>query len=149
MTIAITAWAALVLLFGTVALFAVWSRLPTASRALAATAYVVAAVVALPAVLLPLGNCSPFMPGKGDYQVLGGRIDEPDAIHVMLANGPDAPRCYSLPYTKVRAEALQGAMNEGGKVEAHADSDGGVQFEGEPPVTADADKRQEVPLYGG
>jgi hypothetical protein len=139
----------LALLFGTIALFAVWARTGSKYRGAALAVYVLAAAATLPAVLMPLGYCSPFVPAKGDYQVLGGRIDKPVAIYVMLADGPDAPSCYVLPYSDMEAEAMQKAINEGGNVSARVNAEGGVQYEGEPPVTEDANKRPDVPLYGG
>lgn len=147
MTAALTSWLALTLAFGTVALFAVWSRKPTGYRAASVAAFILAAAVSLPATLLPLGGCAPWKPANGDYTVYGGRIDVDVAIYVLLAQGREAPRCYTLPYSTGEANDLQDAQDaEGGPMTLRIGDNGG-QFDRTPPVTDSEEKRVETPEF--
>lgn len=142
----LTAWLLLILLFGAVTLFAVWSRKPTGYRAASVCAFILAAALSLPVALVPLGHCAPWSPAKGDYTVNGARIDVDVAIYVLLsADGP--PRCYRLPYTTGKANELQEALDGEGRIGARINDEGGAAFEGEAPVTDDENKRAETPMY--
>jgi hypothetical protein len=144
MILAASTWAAYVILFAALALLS--------HRAIAAAVFALAVFASLPAAVLPLGNCAPWLPAAGSYTVLGARIDVPDAysagaIYAMLDDGNGEPQCYRLPYSTSQANALQGAMDGEGGVGAKVDGEGGVAYEGEPPVTADSAKQADRPQF--
>jgi hypothetical protein len=108
------------------------------------------AVAAIAAALLyaPLGQPKFTAPPPGQYTVLGARIDVNEAIYVLLDNGNGAPVYYVLPYTNSKAGELQEAMDAaagGGEVTAEVGTEGGVAYNGEPPVTDTEQKRAERP----
>jgi hypothetical protein len=85
-------------------------------------------------------------PPKGDYAVLGARIDVDEAIYVLLDDGKDEPRYYRLPYSQAAANQLQAALDgaadgEGG-VSMTMDGDGSPGFAEETPPP-DPEKRAE------
>lgn len=145
----LTAWLFLVLAFGTVALFAVWSRKPTGYRAASVVAFILAAALSLPVALAPLGAPRFLAPPPGEYRVLGARIDPDVAIYVLLQPAEGLPVYYVLPYSAASANDLQNAIDgkgEGGGVRGTF-SEGAVNFDVEPPVTADEEKVAEQPMY--
>lgn len=140
-------------LFLTLALCAfAWLAVPTAAsrhRAATVAALPVVALVAWVSLLQPLGKPA-APPSAGKYTVLGARIDVPTqnsagAIYVLLDGAPK-PTYYAMPYTKAAAEQLQGAMDGEGDVSAVIGPEGGVSFNGQPPVTDDENKTVEMPL---
>lgn len=147
MTTIATAWLALSLTLAAMAWLAIWSRRATVGRTLSVAMLPAFAVVAALALYTPLGRPIPLAPPAGEYTVLGARIDVDVAIYALLDDGKGEPVYYRLPYSEAQAKALQEAMNGEGGASAKIDGDGGASFEGEPPVTEDANKRAETPMY--
>jgi hypothetical protein len=87
-------------------------------------------------------------PPAGHYTVLGARIDVDVAIYALLDDGKGEPRYFKLPYSTSQANALQQAMDgspDGQGVQAIVGQDGGVQYDGPPPVTGLPPKQAEQP----
>lgn len=106
-----------------------------------------ACVVAVAMVALSLGRPLPMTPPPGDYTVVGARIDVDVAIYVLLDNGKGEPAYYRLPYSTQQANELQAAKDGGGGISAKVDGEGGVSYDGEPPVTGNEAKVPEAPAY--
>lgn len=107
------------------------------------------AVITVSASLVIISGTPRFTtPPTGKYTVLGARIDVDVAIYALLDDGKGEPRFYKLPYSQSSANQLQGALDgsqDGQGVTANVDGDGGVQYDGEPPVTGDPPKAPETP----
>jgi len=105
------------------------------------------AVLAALAVYIPTGQPRFTAPPAGHYAVLGADIEVGVAIRVLLKG--DGPAVYyTMPYTESDANGLQGALDigaQGGAVSAVVGEEGGVAYDGEPPVSGDGDKRAERP----
>lgn len=155
MILPVTTWLVYTIILSVSALFVIWSRQATASkRWIAVLACIASAIVSLPAALMPMSMCAPWRPASGEYGVLGFKIDQPNAIYVLLDNGATVPRCFTLPYSTAKANGLQDAAEAGGgkgiKVKVHgaADSEEGETYEGPPPVMGmDPDKMGETPAF--
>lgn len=109
-------------------------------------------VLAALAMYVPLGQPQFTAPPPGNYTVVGAKIVVPSAtdsgaIYVLLDSGTGEPIYYVLPYSAARAGELQGALDGEGGVVATVGEDGGVRYDGEPPVTGDAPKQAEQPAY--
>lgn len=120
-----------------------------AGRRISAILLPFAVTVAAFAVYLPTGTPRFTKPPSGKYTVLGARIDVDIAIYALLDDGKGEPRFYKLPYSQSSANQLQGALDgsqDGQGVTANVDGDGGVQYDGEPPVTGEAPKAPETPV---
>lgn len=143
MTVAIaTTWLALALFLS---LFA-WM----ASRRLAAILLPMAAILAAGALYVPLGCPIPLRPAPAHYRVIGADIQVDVAIYaLLLKDGDTEARYYKLPYSAEQAgnlqTALDGAQNGGPGVIANVGEDGGVAYQGDPPVQGDAPKQVEKP----
>ncbi|MBZ9888146.1 hypothetical protein LB559_09360 [Mesorhizobium sp. BR1-1-3] len=105
-----------------------------------------ASMAAVAVVVLSLGRPLPMVPPPGDYQVLGADIQVDRYIDVLLKGDGDAT-LYRLPYTNGQASALQEAMDGEGGASASVGEDGGVAYDGEPPVQGEEAKTPEVPAY--
>lgn len=114
-----------------------------ARRWVALTLPVAVASAAL-AVWLPTGSprFTPIPPG--DYSVVGADIVPNVAIWVLLKDGSNPPVFYRLPYSNSQADKLQQAKDEGG-ARAIVGQEGGVTFDGPPPVTGSEAKTPETP----
>ncbi len=161
MTLPVTTWLIYTLLLSLLALYAIWSR-KNIKRWIPVAIFLLAAGIALPTALLPMGTCAPWRPEPGEYNVLGFKIIENEAIYVFL-DIDVVPVCYTLPYSTGKANQLQDAAEAGGgkgvkvKVKGSgkgqkADGSGGTPdgeiYEGPPPVSgADPDKQEEAPMF--
>ncbi|MBZ9984906.1 hypothetical protein LB521_27620 [Mesorhizobium sp. BR-1-1-8] len=105
-----------------------------------------ASMAAVAVVVLSLGRPLPMTPPPGDYQVLGAKIVVDVAIYALLDDGTTATY-YVLPYSTSAANDLQAAQDGEGGASASVGEDGGVAYDGEPPVQGDAAKEPEAPAY--
>ncbi len=109
-----------------------------------------AVAIAALAVYLPTGSPRFTSPPKGHYTVIGADIQVDVAIYALLKpdNGPAV--FYKLPYSASDANALQealdGAQNGGPGVGADVGEDGGVAYDGPPPVQGGPPKTAEQPI---
>ncbi len=117
-----------------------------ALRRWATVALLPASMAAVMAVGLSLGRPLPMTPPPGDYAVLGADIQVDRYIDVLLKGEGDAT-LYRLPYSTNQANALQEAMDGEGGAKAKVDGEGGVAYDGEPPVTGSEQKQQERPAF--
>ncbi len=118
-----------------------------ARRWIALTLPVAVALAAL-AIYVPTGSPRFTTPPKGDYQVVGADIQVDIAIYVLLKLGDAPPVFYKLPYSAMQANSLQQAMDgaeNGSGVKATVDGEGGVAYDGDPPVTGEPPKAPEQP----
>lgn len=106
-----------------------------------------ASMAAVMAVSLSLGRPLPMIPPPGDYAVLGADIQVDRYIDALLKDGNGEAVLYRLPYSTGQANALQQAMDGEGGASAKVDGEGGVAYDGEPPVTGEEDKAPEEPAY--
>lgn len=104
-------------------------------------------VVAVAIVALSLGRPLPMTPPPGDYTVVGADIQVDRYIDALLKSGDGEAVLYRLPYSTSQANALQAAKDGGGGVRAKVDGEGGVAYDGDPPVSGDSEKHQEAPAY--
>ncbi|WP_301004201.1 hypothetical protein [Mesorhizobium sp.] len=119
-----------------------------AGKRLAALLLPLSAVIAAAALWVPTGSPRFTRPPAGEYTVLGARIDVDVAIYALLDDGKGEPRFYKLPYSNSAANQLQSALDgsqDGQGVQAIVGQDGGVQYDGEPPVTGEQPKVPERP----
>ncbi len=97
---------------------------------------------------IPTGSPRYTTPPAGKYTVLGFRIDVDVAIWALLDDGKGVPTYYRLPYSASQANSLQqahdGAENGSG-VQATVNGEGGVAYDGDPPVTGEPPKVPETP----
>jgi hypothetical protein len=105
-----------------------------------------ASMAAVLVVALSLGRPLPMTPPSGEYQVLGADIVVDVAIYALLKKDGLATY-YRLPYSTSQANALQEAMDGEGGASASVGEDGGVSYDGEAPVSGDAEKVPEVPAF--
>jgi hypothetical protein len=107
----------------------------------------VLAVVTALAIWVPTGTPRFTSPPPGKYTIIGVDIQVDVAIYALIkADG--VPIYYRLPYTTSQANALQQAMDgspDGQGVQAIVGQDGGVQYDGPPPVTGLPPKQAEQP----
>lgn len=139
MTLPASDWLALALLL------CLYAWLP---RRLVAFTLPLAVVLAALAVYIPTGTPRFTAPPAGRYTVLGADIQVDVAIFALLKpeNGP--AMFFRLPYSTKAANDLQGAKDEageGGGVSATIGEDGGVKYDGPPPVQGDPPKQPEAP----
>jgi hypothetical protein len=122
MTIAST-WLALCLALAAYAWFAYRTPyvLPAVALATAAALYV------------PTGTPRLTTPPPGNYQVLGADIVVDQYIDALLKPEGQPAMLYRLPYSTAQANALQAAM------------EGGVAYDGDPPVSDSEHKQAEQP----
>lgn len=106
-----------------------------------------ASLAAVAMVALSLGRPLPMMPPPGHYTVVGSDIQVDRFIDALLKDGDGDAVLYRLPYSTQQANALQAAKDGGGGVSAAVGEDGGVAYDGEPPVTGDSEKHVEQPAY--
>lgn len=119
-----------------------------ANRRLVALSLPFAAMIAAGAIWIATGSPRFTSPPAGKYTVLGARIDVDVAIYALLDDGKGEPRFYKLPYSNSAANSLQSALDgaqDGQGVHAIVGQDGGVQYDGEPPVTGEQPKVPERP----
>jgi hypothetical protein len=122
-----------------------------AGRRLAALSLPLAVTLAALAIYVPLGMPIPHSPKPGKYTVLGADIQVDVAIFVLLKSGDMQPTYYKMPYSATAANQLQAAKDaaeaEGGQgsVQAIVGQDGGVLYDGPPPVTGEPPKAPEQP----
>jgi hypothetical protein len=107
------------------------------------------AVITVSAGLVTVSGTPRFIsPPTGHYTVLGARIDVDVAIYALLDDGKGEPRYFKLPYTASQANALQAALDgaqDGQGVQAIVGPDGGVSYDGPPPVQGLPPKQAEQP----
>lgn len=84
-------------------------------------------------------------PPPGHYQVLGADIVPDQYIDALLKPEGGEAMTYRLPYSTSQANALQAAMDGGNGVRAEVGTEGGVAYDGEPPVHGDENKQAEQP----
>jgi len=122
-----------------------------AGRRLAALSLPLAVALAAFAIYVPLGMPIPHAPKPGKYTVLGADIQVDVAIFVLLKSGDMQPTYYKMPYSATAANQLQAAKDaaegEGGQgnIQAIVGQDGGVQYDGPPPVQGLLPKQAEQP----
>jgi hypothetical protein len=119
-----------------------------AGRRLAALSLPLAVALVAVAIYVPLGMPTPHSPKPGKYTVVGAKIIVDVAIYALLDNGTDEPTYYRLPYTNSQANSLQSALDgaqDGQGVQAVVGQDGGVQYDGPPPVQGLPPKQAEQP----
>lgn len=108
-----------------------------------------AVALAALAVYLPTGSPRFTKPPPAEYTVVGADIQVNIAIYVLLKSGDAPPTYYKFPYTTAAANQLQqamdGAQGGSGGIKAKVDGEGGVAYDGEPPVQGNAPKTPEVP----
>jgi hypothetical protein len=109
-------------------------------------------VLAALAMYVPLGQPQFTAPPPGNYTVVGAKIVVPTAtdsgaIYVLLDSGSGEPIYYVLPYSPARAGDLQGALDGEGEAFATVGENGGVRYDGEPPVSGDAPKEPDQPAF--
>jgi hypothetical protein len=111
------------------------------------TPYVLPAVALATAAALwvPTGTPRLTVPPAGHYQVLGADIVVDVAIYALLKPEGGEAVYYRLPYSTAQANALQAAMDGGNGVKADVGTEGGVAYDGDPPVHGDEDKHAEQP----
>lgn len=103
------------------------------------------AVVTAFAIWVPTGTPRLTVPPPGHYQVLGADIVVDKYIDALLKpEGGDA-MTYRLPYSTAQANALQAALDGGNGVRAEVGTEGGVAYDGEPPVSDSEHKQAEQP----
>lgn len=105
----------------------------------------IAVTLAALAVYIPTGSARFTKPPPGDYSVVGDDIVPNVAIWVLLKEGSNPPVYFRLPYSNYQADKLQQAMDGEGGVKATVGDEGGVSFDGPPPVTGAEPKTPEVP----
>lgn len=119
-----------------------------AKKRLAAISLPFAALIAAGALFVPLGRPIPLMPPAGDYTVVGADIQVDVAIYALLKPAGGQPVFYRLPYSNEQASQLQGAKDasqDGTGIHAVIGEDGGVKYDGSPPVTGEQPKQAEAP----
>ncbi|MBZ9659751.1 hypothetical protein LB523_11915 [Mesorhizobium sp. ESP-6-4] len=133
-TIAST-WLALALLLCTYAWFAY------------RTPYVLPALAAATALCMYTATGTPRLtaPPAGHYQVLGADIVVDQYIDAMLKPEVGEAMTYRLPYSASQANALQAAKDGGNGIGATVGTDGGVAYDGDPPVSDTEQKQAEQP----
>ncbi len=104
-----------------------------------------AVALAAISIYIPTGSPRLTQPPPGNYQVLGADIQANVAIYVLLKSANGVAVYYKLPYSTTQANALQNAMDGEGGVTANVGQDGGVAYDGDPPVTGDDTKAPEQP----
>lgn len=106
-------------------------------------------VITFFALMVITGSPRFTAPPPGDYQVLGFDIEVNTAIYALLKPAGCVAVYYRLPWSTAQANALQQAKDtagEGGSVKAKVGGEGGgVEFEGEDPVTGEEPKAPESP----
>lgn len=140
MMILASTWLGLSLLLSAFAWFA--------KRRLIALFLPFAVALAALAIYIPTGSPRFTKPPPAQYTVLGADIQVDVAIYALLkpANGPAV--YYKLPYSTAQANALQEALDgaqNGQGVQARVNGEGGVQYDGPPPVQGDPPKQAETP----
>jgi hypothetical protein len=119
-----------------------------AGKRLVALSLPLAVALAALAIYIPTGSPRFTAPPSGNYTVVGAKIVVDVAIYALLDNGNGEPSYYRLPYTTSQANALQSAMDgtqDGHGVQAIVGQDGGVAYNGPPPVTGEPPKVPETP----
>lgn len=122
-----------------------------AGRRFVALSLPVAVALAALAVYLPTGSPRLTAPPQGRYTLIGADIEVDTAIYALLKDEAGVIRFYRLPYSADSANQLQAAKDaaegEGGQgsVQAIVGQDGGVQYDGPPPVTGEQPKQAEQP----
>jgi hypothetical protein len=115
------------------------------------TPYVLPALAVMAALCMwvPTGTPRLTTPPAGRYTVLGADIQVNVAIYVLLKDGNAEARYFRLPYSNEQANALQQALDASqghGGVSANVGEEGGVQYDGENPVSSqEAPKQAEQP----
>lgn len=105
----------------------------------------IAVALAALAIWVPTGSPRFTKPPPGDYSVVGADIVPNVAIWVLLKEGSNPPVFYKLPYSNTQADQLQNAKDGEGGVKATVGDEGGVSYDGDPPVTGAEPKTPEVP----
>lgn len=105
----------------------------------------VLAFAAAAAMYLPTGTPRLTTPPAGHYTVLGADIVVDVAIYALLKPEGGEPVYYRLPYSTQAANALQEAMDGGNGVSAEVGTEGGVAYDGDPPVSDTESKHAEQP----
>ena len=120
-----------------------------ASKRLAAVLLPMSVIVAAGALWVPTGTPRFTPVPQGRYTVIGADIQVDVAIFVLLKSGDMPPTYFKLPYTAAQANALQNAQDEAqgqpGSVKMQVGQDGGVSYDGPPPVTGEPPKQPERP----
>ena len=137
MTLLASTWLGLAVLLCTFAWFA--------KRRLVGLSLPIAVAAAALAVYLPTGSPRFTKPPPGDYDVVGADIVPNVGIWVLLKEGSAPPVYFRLPYSNSQADKLQNAMDGEGGVKAKVGQEGGVSFDGPPPVTGEPPKAPEQP----
>jgi len=119
-----------------------------AGRRIAALSLPIAVVLAAFAIYVPTGSPRFTTPPAGKYSVIGADIEVDVAIWALLKPESGPSVYYKLPYSTSQANALQQAMDgaqDGQGVQAIVGQDGGVAYDGPPPVTGMPPKQAEQP----
>ncbi|TPJ86980.1 MULTISPECIES: hypothetical protein [unclassified Mesorhizobium] len=97
------------------------------------------------AMYVPTGTPRLTAPPAGHYEVLGADIVVDQYIDALLKPEGGEAMLYRLPYSTAQANALQAAKDGGNGVSAEVGTDGGVAYDGDPPVTDTENKHAEEP----
>ncbi|MBZ9807714.1 hypothetical protein [Mesorhizobium sp. ESP-6-2] len=116
-----------------------------AKRRIVAVSLPFAVCIAALAVYIPTGSPRFTAPPAGEYQVLGADIQVDVAIYALLKPKDGPAVYYKLPYSTSQANALQGALDGEGAAKAQVGENGGVSYDGDPPVTGTEPKQPETP----
>lgn len=111
------------------------------------TPYVLPALAVAAALCMYTATGTPRIttPPQGRYQVLGADIVVDQYIDALLKPEGRPAMLYRLPYSTAQANALQAAMDGGNGVRAEVGTEGGVAYDGEPPVSGEENKQAEQP----
>lgn len=124
----VTAWLALTALNA--------AALLPARRALNVTGFVAATALSFYVAHAPLGQPLTASPPAGQYHVNGARIDEGEAIYVLLSRDSGVPEYYRLPFTQTAANDLQRALEiqvgNGAGITANIGASGQAAFHADP-----------------
>lgn len=147
-----TPWLGLVLFFGVFAIAAVRSRRDTEWRATAVVSFIMSGVLSYFLIQEPLGYPDPDKLPKGEFKILGAKIEVDEAIFVLL-DMPEGPHLYQLPYTTRDADNLQASLDavaggQAGGVKIRADDQGTHEVYPDP-VRGDEPKVTEQPMVSG
>jgi len=112
----VTGWLAITILFGALALAAIWSRRGTFMRGMGVLVFFISAPVVGLSAAVGLGWAVPVIPyitapGGDDYRMLGVKMVQGVAIYVLL-DIPGEPRLYSIPWDQDMADKIQDMLDD-------------------------------------
>lgn len=119
MNATVTAWLILTLIVGIPTTLTIWARRPSRARGLAVGAFLLASPMAAAALGFSLGWPVPYVPGvtvpEGKHTILGVKMLIDQGIYILLDIGDGEPRYYQLPWSNLKGNELQAALDEPGE----------------------------------